>query len=244
MPVHGHLRAVRLAGDRPGYNTRRLLRSRQRCRAPDRRTSHRRVRRSGDVLRRRSRRRSVACSLRHLPEGLSLARQSTGCKILRQKSTSVQFWEPFGGGELGWTWGTCGVLLDGTTLVVVEKAPGMFWAQSNMTVHHDDQSTNPQLSGVVLQQYPMPFHYLNRQLIIVVESNICVRLSVWWVCHLRTSILVKLVDHIDFGQLQTTESRTVGCISINFSFLPEVSHVTLFLIWLTPAIAIYVCTCC
>ena len=61
---------------------------------------------------------------------------------------------------------------------------------------------------------------------------------------LEDSVLVKLVDHIDFGQLQTTESRTVGCISINFSFLPEVSHVTLFLIWLTPAIAIYVCTCC
>jgi len=54
---------------------------------------------------------------------------------------------------------------------------------------------------------------------------------------LRTGVLVKLVDHIDFGQLQSTESRTVGCISINFSFLPELSHVTLFLIWLTPAIA-------
>ena len=58
------------------------------------------------------------------------------------------------------------------------------------------------------------------------------------VCHVRTSVLVKLVDHIDFGQLQTTESRTVGCISCYFSFLPEVSHVTLFLIRLTPAIAI------
>ena len=72
VSVHGHLGTVGLAGDGPGYNSRRLLWSRQWCRAPDRRGNDSLVRRSGDLLRRISLRRFVASRLHRLPEGLSV----------------------------------------------------------------------------------------------------------------------------------------------------------------------------